>query len=105
MKLSFRDPAVLLRHGREHNQVFTAKESKFKHKHEHEAVRKFPSRAFHPWSLRQDWVRATEALMEMGKAGMAPSAKYARQWRLASAAIEEIDIGTDDDEETLVSRG
>lgn len=43
--------------------------------------------------------------MEMGKAGMAPSAKYARQWRLASAAIEEIDIGADDDEEPLVSRG
>lgn len=47
--------------------------------------------------IGQDWVRATQALVEMGAAGMAPSAKYARQWRLASAAIEEIDIGADAD--------
>ncbi|CAM9457142.1 unnamed protein product, partial [Laminaria digitata] len=44
-----------------------------------------------------DWVRATEALVEMGKAGLAPSAGSARKWRLATAAIEEIDIDVDED--------
>lgn len=50
-----------------------------------------------PCHLVQDWVRATEALVEMGEAGLAPSAKSARQWRLASAAIEEIDIDLGED--------
>lgn len=45
----------------------------------------------------QDWVRATEALVEMGRAGLAPSGGSARKWRLASAAIEEIDIDVDED--------
>ncbi|CAM9103327.1 unnamed protein product [Ascophyllum nodosum] len=44
-----------------------------------------------------DWVSATEALVEMGNAGLAPSARSTRQWRLASAAVEEIDIDVDED--------
>lgn len=45
----------------------------------------------------QDWVRATEALVEMGEAGLAPSSSSARKWRLANAAIEEIDIEVNED--------
>lgn len=42
---------------------------------------------------------ATEALVEMGEAGLAPSSSSARKWRLANAAIEEIDIEMDEDYE------
>lgn len=60
--------------------------------------------------LDQDWVSATEALVEMGQAGLAPTSLSARKWRLASAAIEEIDIGVDEDlnvvgDEERVSEG
>ncbi|CAN0510177.1 unnamed protein product [Ectocarpus sp. 12 AP-2014] len=44
-----------------------------------------------------DWVSATEALVEMGEAGLAPTAGSARKWRLANAVIEEIDIEVDED--------
>lgn len=40
---------------------------------------------------------ATEALVEMGEAGLAPSSSSARKWRLANAAIEEIDIELNED--------
>lgn len=40
---------------------------------------------------------ATEALVEMGEAGLAPSSSSARKWRLANAAIEEIDIEVNED--------
>lgn len=45
----------------------------------------------------QDWVRATEELVDMGRAGLTPSARSARQWRLASAVIEETGIELEDD--------
>lgn len=35
--------------------------------------------------------------MEMGEAGLAPSSSSARKWRLANAAIEEIDIEVNED--------
>ncbi|CAN0131462.1 unnamed protein product, partial [Hapterophycus canaliculatus] len=44
-----------------------------------------------------DWVRATEALVEMGEAGLAPSSGSARKWRLATAAIEETELELDED--------
>lgn len=56
-------------------------------------------------TFSQDWVRATEALVEMGDVGLAPSAKSARQWRLASAAIEEIDIELDEDADVVSREG
>ena len=40
---------------------------------------------------------ATQALVEMGEAGLAPSSSSARKWRLANAAIEEIDIEVNED--------
>lgn len=46
--------------------------------------------------FNQDWVSATEVLVEMGEAGLTPSARSTRQWRLASAAIEEIDLDVDE---------
>ncbi|CAM9244927.1 unnamed protein product [Choristocarpus tenellus] len=39
-----------------------------------------------------DWVGATKTLVDMSKDGLAPSSMSVRQWRLASAAIEEIDL-------------
>lgn len=42
-------------------------------------------------------MRATKALVEMGEAGLAPSSSSARKWRLANAAIEEIDIEVNED--------
>lgn len=45
----------------------------------------------------QDWVRATEALVEMGEAGLAPTSGSARKWRLATAAIEETELELDED--------
>lgn len=51
----------------------------------------------------QDWVRATEELVDMGRAGISPSARSARQWRLASAAIEETEIDVEDDDFDLAS--
>lgn len=42
-------------------------------------------------------MRATEALVEMGEAGLAPSSGSARKWRLATAAIEETELELDED--------
>lgn len=51
----------------------------------------------------QDWLRATEELVDMGRVGHVPSARSARQWRLASAAIEETDMMDDDDDFDFMS--
>lgn len=50
-------------------------------------------------------MKATEALVEMGAAGLTPSALSTRQWRLASAAIEEVDLDMDEDDLVPDSKG
>ncbi|CAM9403008.1 unnamed protein product [Discosporangium mesarthrocarpum] len=45
---------------------------------------------------RLDWVSATKALVDMSKDGLVPSKRSARQWRLASAALEEVDLDVDE---------
>lgn len=40
----------------------------------------------------------------MGQAGLAPSARSARKWRLASAAIEETDIDITEDADEVPPR-
>lgn len=57
---------------------------------------KMSRRYYRPYVSNQDWVNATKALVEMGEAGLTPSARSTRKWRLASAAIEEIDLDVDE---------